>query len=81
MNCAGGDIRNIALHAAFLAADSRRRSRCAPVSRAARTEYAKLERPMYGAEVRGWQHDARFTVDDIDRLRLDGVGGADAPAP
>lgn len=54
LNVAGGNIRNIALHAAFLAADT-----AGPVSmkhllQAARGECAKLERPPSEAELGGW---------------------------
>jgi hypothetical protein len=50
----GGNIHNIALNAAYLAA-----AQDAPVSmqhilRATRSEYAKLERPLTDAEVAGW---------------------------
>ena len=54
LNVAGGDIRNIALKAAFLAAEAGEPVRMAHVLRAARHEYAKLERPLTGAEIRGW---------------------------
>lgn len=54
LNVAGGNIRNIALNAAFIAADAG-----APVSmdhllRAAQGEYTKLEKTLTDAEVRGW---------------------------
>jgi hypothetical protein len=51
---AGGSIRNIALAAAFLAADDGTPVRMAHLLRAARGELAKLERPFAEAEVRGW---------------------------
>jgi hypothetical protein len=54
LNIAGGNIRNIALHAAFLAAEAREPVRMSHVLRAARTEYAKLEKPLTEAEVEGW---------------------------
>jgi SpoVK/Ycf46/Vps4 family AAA+-type ATPase len=54
LNVAGGHIRNIALHAAFLAADEGQPVRMAHILRAARTEYAKLEKPLTDAEVGGW---------------------------
>jgi hypothetical protein len=55
LNIAGGNIRNIAVYAAFLAADEG-----APVSmkhllRAARVEFAKLERSLADSDVRGWE--------------------------
>jgi ATPase family protein associated with various cellular activities (AAA)/winged helix domain-containing protein len=51
---AGGTIRNIALSAAFLAADAGEPVQMSHVLLAARTEYAKLERPLTDAEVAGW---------------------------
>ncbi len=55
LNVAGGNIRNIALNAAFLAAHAGEPVRMAHVLSAARTEYAKLERPLSEAEIGGWQ--------------------------
>jgi len=46
LNIAGGNIRNIALNAAFLAAQSGRPIQMADVLRSARAEYAKLEKPL-----------------------------------
>jgi hypothetical protein len=54
LNVAGGNIRNIALHAAFLAADESEPIRMAHVFQAARAEYAKLERTLSESEVGGW---------------------------
>jgi hypothetical protein len=54
LNVAGGNIRNIALAAAFLAADAEEPVGMAHLSRAARTEYAKLERPLTESEIGGW---------------------------
>lgn len=53
LNVAGGHIRNIALNAAFLAADRGRPVGMAELRAAAQTEYAKLEKPVT-AEVRDW---------------------------
>jgi ATPase family associated with various cellular activities (AAA) len=50
----GGNIRNIALHAAFLAADAGGAVTMAHLARAARSEYAKLEKPLTEAEIGGW---------------------------
>jgi hypothetical protein len=55
LNVAGGNIRNIALNAAFLAADANEPVRMNHLLRAARTEYAKIEKPLTGAEIGGWQ--------------------------
>jgi ATP-dependent 26S proteasome regulatory subunit len=54
LNVAGGNIRNIALGAAFLAADEDRPVAMTHVLRAARAEYAKLERPLTATETAGW---------------------------
>jgi hypothetical protein len=54
LSVAGGNIRNIALAAAFLAADDGAPVRMAHLLRAARGEFAKLERPLSDAEIRGW---------------------------
>jgi len=54
LNVAGGIIRNIALNAAFLAADEGEPVRMIHLSRAARGEYTKLEKPLSAAEIRGW---------------------------
>jgi hypothetical protein len=54
LNIAGGNIRNIAMHSAFLAADSKEPIGMHHLLRAAQSEYAKLERPLTVAEVGGW---------------------------
>jgi hypothetical protein len=54
LSIAGGNIRNIALHAAFLAADSGEAVTMAHLAQAARGEYAKLEKPLTEAEFGGW---------------------------
>ncbi len=54
LNVAGGNIRNIALGAAFLAADAGEPVRMGHLLRAAHGEYAKLERPLTEAETAGW---------------------------
>jgi hypothetical protein len=50
----GGTIRTIALCAAYLAADAGEPVRMHHLLAAARTEYAKLERPLTSTEVTGW---------------------------
>jgi SpoVK/Ycf46/Vps4 family AAA+-type ATPase len=50
----GGHIRNIALHAAFLAADEAHPVGMAHMLQAARSEYAKLEKTLSENEVREW---------------------------
>ncbi|HRW50519.1 MAG TPA: ATP-binding protein [Caldilinea sp.] len=54
LNVTGGNIRNIALNAAFLAADAGEPVGMAHLLRAATVEYAKLERPLTAAETRDW---------------------------
>jgi SpoVK/Ycf46/Vps4 family AAA+-type ATPase len=54
LNVAGGNIRNMALTAAFLAADEDRPIAMRHLLSAARSEYAKLEKTLTDAEVRGW---------------------------
>lgn len=55
LNVAGGNIRNIALHAAFLAAEANEPVRMTHVLSGARTEYAKLEKPLTEAEIGDWE--------------------------
>jgi len=54
LNVAGGAIRNIALNAAFLAADAEEPVRMTHLLRAAQIEYAKLERPLTAGEIGDW---------------------------
>jgi hypothetical protein len=54
LNLAGGSIRNVALGAAFLAAEEETRVGMRHVLAAARTEYEKTGRAMTAAELRGW---------------------------
>jgi hypothetical protein len=54
LNVAGGNIRNIALNAAFFAAEQGGAVEMAHVLKAARLEVQKIERPLADAEVRGW---------------------------
>jgi ATP-dependent 26S proteasome regulatory subunit len=54
LNVPGGNIRNIALHAAFLAADEGAPVRMSHLLRASRQEYAKIEKPLTGTETGGW---------------------------
>jgi AAA+ superfamily predicted ATPase len=51
----GGTIRNIALNAAFLAADADEPVRMSHLALAARSEVAKLERPVTEAEIGDWE--------------------------
>lgn len=50
----GGQIRNIALNAAFLAADADEPVTMAHLAQAAQLEAAKQERPLADAQTRGW---------------------------
>ncbi len=54
LNVAGGNIRNIALNGAFLAADRSESVQMKHLLRAAQTEYSKLEKSLTEAEVGGW---------------------------
>jgi hypothetical protein len=54
LSLAGGSIRNIALGAAFLAADEAEPVTMRHLARAAARECTKLERPLSEAEVRAW---------------------------
>lgn len=54
LNAAGGNIRNIALGAAFLAANAGEPVRMSHLLDAARSEFTKIERPLTNAETAGW---------------------------
>ena len=51
----GGNIRNIALNAAFLAAEANLPVQMSHILQAAQSEYIKLERPMTEAETKAWR--------------------------
>jgi hypothetical protein len=54
LNVAGGNIFNIALQAAFLAAEAGETVHMHHLLRAAQAEYSKLEKTLGDGEVRGW---------------------------
>jgi SpoVK/Ycf46/Vps4 family AAA+-type ATPase len=54
LNVPGGVIRNIALQAAFLAAEEKQPIGMKHILEGARCEYGKLERSLTPAETRGW---------------------------
>jgi hypothetical protein len=54
LNVAGGNIRNIAVNAAFAAVETGSPVAMSHLLTAARHEYAKLERPLTESETRGW---------------------------
>jgi hypothetical protein len=54
LNVPGGNIRNIAMNAAFHAAEAGEPVRMSHLREAAKSEYAKLERPLTEAEIGGW---------------------------
>ena len=54
LRLAGGNIRNIAVNAAFLAADGGEPVQMYHLREAARAEYAKLERRLTQAENDAW---------------------------
>jgi ATPase family associated with various cellular activities (AAA) len=54
LNVAGGNIRNMAVYASFLAADAGDPVSMRHLLRAARVEFAKLERQLPENDVKGW---------------------------
>ena len=54
LNVSGGNIRSIALNASFLAAEAAEPVRMEHLLRAARSEYAKLEKPLSESELGGF---------------------------
>jgi len=54
LSAAGGNIQNIAMGAAFLAADAGEPVRMSHLLSAARSEFTKIERPLADQEVAGW---------------------------
>lgn len=54
LKVAGGNIRNIVLNAAFMAADAGEPVMMKHLLEATNSEYIKLERPLTDAEVKGW---------------------------
>ncbi|VEP14157.1 ATPase central domain-containing protein [Hyella patelloides LEGE 07179] len=54
LNVAGGNIRIIALNAAFLAADAKEPVQMKHILHATQTEYTKLEKSLTGVEIAGW---------------------------
>ncbi|KST70485.1 hypothetical protein BC008_45305 [Mastigocoleus testarum BC008] len=54
LNVAGGNIRNIALNAAFIAADSGEPVMMKHLLIATKSEYVKLERILTDSEIKGW---------------------------
>ena len=54
LDIAGGNIRNVALHAAFLAAGKNQPLEMADLVRAARTEFAKIDKPVPESEIAHW---------------------------
>lgn len=54
LNASGGAIRNIATHAAFIAAEDRQPVSMNHLFAAARIEYSKMDKPLTEAETRGW---------------------------
>lgn len=58
LNVTGGAIRNVALNAAFLAAESGRPISMSHLRAAVRAEYEKLGKPLTDSEFRGWAPEA-----------------------
>lgn len=61
LNVAGGNIYNIALNAAFLAAEAGESVQMKHLLRAAQAEYAKLEKPLTDAEVGSWTQQSNYS--------------------
>ena len=57
LNVAGGNIRNIALYGAFLAADAGEAVEMKHLLQAARREYTKIKRLMTRSELEGWPEE------------------------
>lgn len=57
LNVAGGNIRNIAMNAAFLAADSGEAVQMKHILQATKSEYLKLEKTLTDTEIKGWVSD------------------------
>ncbi len=78
LNVAGGNIRNIALNAAFLAAAAGEPVQMPHLLHAAQSEYAKLEKPLTDSEVSGWTLPQRPPPDgpaqSFARLSVQGKG-------
>jgi SpoVK/Ycf46/Vps4 family AAA+-type ATPase len=55
LSVSGGNIRSIAMNAAFLAADAGTPVRMGTVLRATRAEYSKLEKTLTESELQGWE--------------------------
>ncbi len=55
LNVPGGNIRNIALNSAFLAANENSDVCMSHIFRAARSEYAKIEKTLTESETSGWE--------------------------
>lgn len=54
LSIAGGSIRNIAMNAAFYAADENKPVQMGHIFRAAKSEYEKTEKPFNTAELKAW---------------------------
>lgn len=54
LNISGGNIRNIALYAAFLAAEAHESVQMRHLLRSAQVEFTKLEKTLTAAETKGW---------------------------
>ena len=78
LNVAGGNIRNIALNAAFLAADAGEPVRMTHLLRAARSEYGKLEKPLTESEIGGLDMNRQSPIHlHIEELVLHGFAPGD----
>jgi hypothetical protein len=55
LNIPGGNIKNIALNAAFLAANDKKHVEMRHIAQAVRNEYAKIEKSLSINEIAGWE--------------------------
>lgn len=65
LSITGGNIRNIALNAAFLAAEADEPVGMPHLLAAARSEYAKLEKPLTDNEIAGWVAELSTPVQGV----------------
>ena len=64
MQVSGGNIKNIALGAAFIAADAGEAVSMQHIYRASEAEYAKLEKQLTFSETKGWLEEDKEREDE-----------------
>lgn len=65
LNIAGGNIRNIALNAAFLAAEADEPVGMKHLLSATRGEYTKMEKPLTDSEIAGWMTETVQVINEV----------------